>query len=255
MLTLKIKKGPFTSNIKWFCPRPKIREAFGFFEYHQCLYQKKLFGFCYESFYTIQIDLSIEEKELLANCKKNTRYEINRARREGVKFQRGNDIDQFIKFYNEFALSKNMAQISNSDLKLFGPKLYITQAVYQEEILVMHTYLFDDQIKRVCLLHTASLFRNCNDSTKHQIIGRANRFLHIEDMLYFKNIGVNVYDFGGYAVDDINEEREKINQFKKGFGGTMDKNHTIILIHFTYIYASKNYLINYKFISESVGKY
>jgi len=223
MLTLKIKKGPFTSNIKWFCPRPKLSEAFGFFEYRQSLYQKSVLGFHYDSFYTIQIDLSIEEKNLLANCKKNTRYEINRARREGVKFQIGNDIDEFVIFYNEFALSKNMAQISNSDLKLFSSKLYITQALYQEEILVMHTYLFDDQIKRVCLLHTASLFRNCNDSAKHQMIGRANRFLHFEDMLYFKNIGVKLYDFGGYAVDDINEEREKINKFKKGFGGTMIK--------------------------------
>ncbi|WP_069472144.1 hypothetical protein [Candidatus Marithrix sp. Canyon 246] len=223
MLILKIKKGPFTSNIKWFCPRPRIREAFGFFEYRQSLYQKPVLGFHYDSFYTIQIDLTSDEKTLLANCRKNTRYEINRARREGVKFQIGNDIDEFIKFYNEFALSKNMAQISNSDLKLFTPKLYITKALYQEQILVMHTYLFDDDIKRVRLLHSASLFRNCDDSIKHQIIGRANRFLHFEDMLYFKKIGVKVYDFGGYAVDDINEEREKINQFKKGFGGKIVK--------------------------------
>jgi len=223
MLTLKIKKGPFTSNIKWFCPRPKIMEAFGFYEYRYSFFQKLVLGFHYESFYTIDIDLNIEEKELLANCKKNTRYEINRARREGVKFQIGNDIDEFVKFYNEFAIAKNMAQISNSDLNLFSSKLYITQAIYQEEILVMHTYLFDDEIKRVCLLNSASLFRNCNDPKKHQMIGRANRFLHFEDMLYFKKRGVKVYDFGGYAVDDINEEREKINKFKKGFGGEVVK--------------------------------
>jgi hypothetical protein len=42
-----------------------------------------------------------------------------------VKFQIGNDIDEFVKFYNEFAIAKNMAQISKSDLNLFSSKLYI----------------------------------------------------------------------------------------------------------------------------------
>lgn len=221
MLTLKIKKGPFTSNIKWFCPRPKIREAFGFFEYDQCLYQKKLFGFCYESFYTIHVDITVDEETLLANCRKDTRYKIKRARREGIQFKIGNDFDQFVKFYNEFAISKNIATISKSDLELFRPYIHITQAVYEEEILVTHTYFFDEEIKRACLLHTASLFRNCDDSKMRQIIGRANRFLHFEEMLYFKKLGANIYDLGGIAVDDLNEDRAKINHFKKGFGGIM----------------------------------
>jgi lipid II:glycine glycyltransferase (peptidoglycan interpeptide bridge formation enzyme) len=42
-------------------------------------------------------------------------------------------------------------------------------------------------------------------------------------MLYFKSLGAKKYDLGGYAVDDSNEERQQINEFKKGFGGEIVK--------------------------------
>jgi lipid II:glycine glycyltransferase (peptidoglycan interpeptide bridge formation enzyme) len=223
MLEYKIKKGPFSSHIKWFSPRPSLQEAFGFYEYRQTLYQKPLLGFQCENFYTIHIDLSNTEESLLTNCSKSTRYKIKRARREGMQFTLSNDIEQFVKFYNKFASTKNMAPISNIDLERVQNHLHITQAIYENEILAMHTYFFDKEIKRACLYHTASLFRNVDDSSTRQLIGRANRFLHFEDMLYFKSLGAKQYDLGGYAVDDSNEERQQINEFKKGFGGEIVK--------------------------------
>lgn len=223
MLKLKIKKGPFSSNIKWFSPRPRIWEAFGFFEYRQTFYQKQILGFHYDSFYTIHIDLTSDEKTLLANCRKNTRYEINRARREGVQFALEKDINNFVRFYNEFAMSKNMATISRADIEQLHPYFYMTQAVYKNEVIVMHSYLLDQEFKRARLLHSASLFRNLKQSNDRHIIGRANRFLHFEDMLYLKKMGINIYDLGGYAVVNLDEERKQIANFKKGFGGEIVK--------------------------------
>jgi lipid II:glycine glycyltransferase (peptidoglycan interpeptide bridge formation enzyme) len=223
MLIFKTRKSLFTSHIKWFCPRPLIRDAFGFVYYRQSFYQQPVLGFHCETFYTIHIELTIDEKNLLANCGKNTRYKINRARREGVQFALENDINNFVKFYNEFATTKHMAKISSSALERMCPYLCMTQALYKNDVIVKHAYLLDEEQKRARLLHSASWFRHIEQSEERNFIGRANRFLHFEDMLYFKKMGIKIYDFGGYAVDDINKEREQINQFKKGFGGQIVK--------------------------------
>jgi lipid II:glycine glycyltransferase (peptidoglycan interpeptide bridge formation enzyme) len=223
MLEYKIKKGPFSSHIKWFSPPPSLQEAFGFYEYRQTLSQKSVLGFQCENFYTIHIDLSNTEENLLVNCSKSTRYKIKRARREGVQFSLEKDINKFLKFYNDFAITKNMAGISRADIELVSPYFYMTQALYKNEAIVMHAYLLDQELKRARLLHSASLYRNIEQSNDRNFIGRANRFLHLEDMLYFKKIGAKIYDLGGYAVDDLNAERQQINEFKKGFGGEIVK--------------------------------
>jgi lipid II:glycine glycyltransferase (peptidoglycan interpeptide bridge formation enzyme) len=53
------------------------------------------------------------------------------------------------------------------------------------------------------------------------MIGRANRLLHWEDILYFKQEGLSYYDFGGWSSDTTNLERQKINAFKESFGGVI----------------------------------
>ena len=51
---------------------------------------------------------------------------------------------------------------------------------------------------------------------KKNVIGMANRMLHIEDMYYFKDAGLKVYDWGGAGTA---EDVAGITKFKKSFGG------------------------------------
>jgi len=53
------------------------------------------------------------------------------------------------------------------------------------------------------------------------VVGRANRFLHYEDIRYFKEHGYETYDLGGYAKDTQDPKLQGINVFKESFGGTI----------------------------------
>ena len=48
------------------------------------------------------------------------------------------------------------------------------------------------------------------------LVGRANRLLHMNDILSFKELGYSTYDWGGCS--DENEDLRKIANFKRGFG-------------------------------------
>ena len=92
--------------------------------------------------------------------------------------------------------------------------------------LAWHVYY---QAKGRCsLLHTLLLFREHSDSTLRNCIGRANRFHHWQDMLRFKQLGVSIYDFGGWYEGNSDVERLRINNFKSGFGGVVVENHNCV---------------------------
>ena len=83
-----------------------------------------------------------------------------------------------------------------------------------DKLLVYHTYILDE--KRVRLYQSASQFRT-DESITTKVIGFANRYLHYEDMLFFKRIGKEQYDWGGAGRT---EDVESITKFKESFGGT-----------------------------------
>jgi len=50
------------------------------------------------------------------------------------------------------------------------------------------------------------------------MVGMANRFLHFENIKYFKENGYKEYDFGGYAYNTQDKHLQNINAFKAAFG-------------------------------------
>lgn len=180
-------------------------------------------------FVTLVSDLTLSKEELLGKCVQNCRYEVRRAYRENVevvmmdsKQIKDEDISTFLEFFESFWKSKNISFDTKSSLneELIAYRnagaLYITQAVIDDEIAVYHTYIGDDT--RIRLLHSASLYRlnSDTDGSKKNLIGMANRMLHIEDMYYFKDAGLEVYDWGGAGTA---EDVAGITKFKKSFGG------------------------------------
>jgi len=68
------------------------------------------------------------------------------------------------------------------------------------------------------LLYSAT---TVNSKVSKSEIGRANRFLHYEDIKYFKELGYRFYDLGGIAKDTQDDKLQGINKFKEGFGGEL----------------------------------
>ena len=176
---------------------------------------KPKFGFIKQEAYTAYIDISGNSEEFFSKFKKNTRYEINRAKREGVLYEIIDDIDVFFKYYNDFARSKNLELLRYDTLLKYKNHIIISQAIKGDEILSMHVHLVNNDI--AMLLYSASQFRNLTDNKARNLVGYANRFLHYEDMLYFKSRGCKTYDFGGYSYGTENEVEQRINQFKDSF--------------------------------------
>ena len=205
----------------WYA-KEKVKED-GIIIYRQAKFKPA--GEC-TVFDTLETDLQQSEEAIIANISKNGRYEIRRAEKEGVKAQvkagkslTEQDIKAFCDFFTEFWQSKGVAYEGKeelykeiSDYAAQG-NFVITSAGIGEHTCVYHTYILCEDTVR--LYHSASLYR-VDESIPRKIVGMANRYLHKEDMLYFKQNGIKTYDWGGAGKG---EEVKSITEFKASFGG------------------------------------
>ena len=217
MISYELKK--FTKI--WFAKKLNMNDMFKFVMYKQSSLTKNIFGFVRVPFYTLLIDLKEDVDILFTRIRKNTKYKINRASRDGVKFAIHEDIDTFLEYYNKFASLKELGQLKKEELIKLNQNLIITKAINEEsDTYVMHSYVCDKELKKVRLFHSASFYES-DDKKIRNLVGMANRFLHFEDMKYFKDNGYEEYDFGGYAYNTQDKHLKNINDFKSAFGGVL----------------------------------
>lgn len=208
----------------WFAEKPNPLGILNSF-YSICAYEKPMIGYTTIPYYTKIIDLATFTGEtLLQSFHKSCIYKIRRAEREGVSFHIENSFDKFESFYNEFAKEKGLPAIEKK-VRAFKTTFFITKATFNEEVIVMHSYIVDKKIGRAFMHHSASLFRDESDSGKRNIIGMANRFLHYMDMVYFLKRGYKTYDLGGYGYKSDAPEIQGINRFKDEFNGRLVREH------------------------------
>ena len=58
-----------------------------------------------------------------------------------------------------------------------------------------------------------------DESIDRKSVGFSNRYLHYAELIEYKKMGYEIYDFGGINEDESNKEQYNITLFKKGFGG------------------------------------
>lgn len=221
MLSLSLQIAPFVKGrVVWFGHKPKVWSCL-FTIYKQSSYCKSAMGYKRQPFYTKVVDLNKTEEELLKGFRKNTVYEILRAKREGAYTLIEDDRGAFVKFYNQFAMTKKLPPLTLKKLKRYGSALVISKVAIDKEDVAMHAYVADHTSQRARLLYSASLFRLEAENEEKSTIGRANRLLHFMDMIYFKKCGFNEYDLGGYAVNTKDPGLAGINHFKDGFSGQL----------------------------------
>lgn len=173
---------------------------------------------------TLIVDVSRSPQEIMDGFGKDCRYKVKRAEaRDGLDVaflpEPENHLNAFCAFYDAFAAEKGLRPCYHAWLAAAcaARQLVLTCAMQNGEPLVWHAFLVYGS--NAWLQYTASCFRK-RDNTYRAVVGRANRWLHWQEMLRFRQMGISRYDWGGLFEDESASERAGINRFKKEFGGT-----------------------------------
>ena len=169
--------------------------------------------------HTLEVDLQKDINLIFANFSKQIRQQVKVSEKEGTTCHFKNDVESFVAFFNEFAVKKNTYQTSESRIKDIGENLKLSFAINNGVILAAHSYLIDKEIGIVRNLHSAT--KRLDENYDRNLIGRANKFLTVTDIIYFKEQGFKIFDFGGFAKDTENESLKGINNYKLQFGGEL----------------------------------
>lgn len=215
--------GPLVYRKRWFARRAYDAEPL-LTMYPQFLGEEPPPGWKVEPFVTVLNPLDADRDGLLARMKKGTAYEIRRAEeKDGVRFLEDLPPDDFLRFYNGFARRKGLGVLGPAHLGSLGDHGW-TSGVHLGTVLVaVHAYVLDPEEGRARLLYSAQAQEGAVDRAA---LGRANRWLHLRDMLALQARGFWLYDWGGITEPGSDPEREGITQFKLGFGGEVSREWT-----------------------------
>ena len=176
-------------------------------------------------FHTLMTDLTLSGEELLSQINKNVRYEIRRNGKESVECRTYTSkelsknpevIKNFTDMYETMYKEKGKNQVINSaQLEAYMKKeAFLLTGIYEGGTpLVFHSYIVGKE--QVRLLHSVSDFRSV--SVDSNLIARANKRLHWDDICMFQDQGKQLYDWGG--VSSL-ENPNGIDAFKFKFGGS-----------------------------------
>ncbi len=186
--------------------------------------------------YTPISDLTLEENELLMKVRKTCRNEIRRAEKDNLDifFFDSATINNNIEILNEFeaAYKKFAEDLKNEMVSSAYNRNKITQYLKSNcfflseakrgSLSVYHAYVYDED--EAVLIYSVSDFRD--DSVDRNLAGRANRYLHFQDMIMFKHRGLKVYDWGNVSNP---ENPNGIDNFKLSFGGDIKKKYNVLV--------------------------
>jgi hypothetical protein len=175
---------------------------------------------------TLLVDLTLSDDELLKQMAKGTRYEVQRGMtRDGLAAEvlvapAPEEVSAFADYYDRFAEAKGLSRVFRPRLEALAQSGLLTLSHVTRdsgEPLAWHAYARSEE--RAMLMLSASQFRDYEDSKDRSLMGRANRYLHWEDMLGFKAASCSVYDLGGVDLVGRDPATARIAAFKRGFGG------------------------------------
>lgn len=222
----------------FFAKKINLFDAFSLKQFVHSFFIKKVWGFKYDVGYTLHSDLSLTEDVLLQQFSSTCRNEVRRSIKDGIVCSEQKNIDEYISFFNDFASQKAINGVDAKRVASYGKNFIVFKAELDGEVLAMHSLLVDYDSSIVLLLTSANA--RFEDSKKRTIIGRANRYLHYYEMLYFKEHGLKIYDWGGIAKEDdvvVNPGLKGVNDFKLSFGGTQIEN--IVYSSYLFLFAQK----------------
>jgi len=197
--------------------------------------------------HTFELDLGKSEDEILANMRKNTRYEIRKAKRLGVKVEKSKDLKDIDILYDLQMETVKRAhfvpfskQFFKDEFKTFvkDNQALIFKSIYKNKVLAAAIIIF---YGREAAYHYAG-----SSSEMRKI--PSTYALQWEAIKEAKKRGCERYNFWGVAPPDSPKHRFwGVTIFKRGFGGKRRA-----YLHAQDLPTSPFYFLNY-FI-ESVRK-
>ena len=185
---------------------------------------------------TIMIDLTRPADDLFAEVQKDARYKIKRAEREGVTFvalapPSDADMAEFNVAHADLEARVNRPKIDFAKQKLLATRqreFVLTKSLDADgKPVSWHLYLSFQG--RARLVHTVTILLDKNSTQDKNFAGRANRFHHWKDILYFKERGLTLFDFGGWVAPGEDAKMRSISEFKEGFGGKVVECHNAVI--------------------------
>jgi hypothetical protein len=191
-------------------------------------------AYCREVIPTLVIDLTQSLEEIWSNINKKTRQKIRQAKGDNLVFSvtetpGENDIHAFFDFLDAFRAWKHLRRRPLSRTSgivrafAFSGHLRLSKiSTADGKVLTWELYLVTN---RATNLMGASdpHYRFSAQSAERQLLGRADRSHLWQDICYFKEKGVPMYDFGGWYSGKSDPEMLNINRFKEEFGGKVVK--------------------------------
>jgi lipid II:glycine glycyltransferase (peptidoglycan interpeptide bridge formation enzyme) len=168
---------------------------------------------------TLQLDLKKSEEQLLRAMRKNTRYLVKKAEKQGVKVIQSMDIkdidilyklqletverQHFIPFKKEYFIKEFENFLKDNKVRIF-------KALYQRKVLSIALIIFYGK---------EAVYHYSGSSSAWRKIP-ASYLLQWEAIKEAKKQGCQVYNFWGIAPGDNPHHRfAGVTLFKKGFGG------------------------------------
>ncbi len=167
--------------------------------------------------HTIELDLEQDIEVIFSNFSKQIRQQAKIAEKEGIVCTFNHNVGEFVSFFNDFAAKKNTYSVSKRRIEEMGESLQLSFAMYDGQVLAAHSYLIDREIGIVRHHHSAT--KRLDDNYDKNLIGRANKYLTVKNIEYFKEQNFKIFDFGGYAAETTDESLIGINKYKLLFGG------------------------------------
>lgn len=163
-------------------------------------------------FTTMHINLLQSPEDLLGSYKYALRYDIKNALDLGLKIQRAAYLPEAEALFQKTADAHPDLVLYPSWLLREQKGKYYSAIIHPDHgMIAAHLHIHDAEEKIALLLINASDFRSYHDKNIQALIASANKLLFHDDFLFFKELGAEKYDFGGYT--------KETKSFKKLFEG------------------------------------
>lgn len=169
---------------------------------------------------TYQLNLQNQNPEsVLSNFNSKFARDVRHADKLGLEFKTGTEyLDDFYKVYQQTSKHTGMYTDSldyfTSAIAIFTDKHCAFSVAYENNEPIGGLFMLKTPYK-VCITHTGT-----NRNSK---VHGAIRWLHYKNILESIYQNTKYYDFMGVRVNSKNNKLKGVFDFKKGFGGELDK--------------------------------
>ncbi|MDE2135622.1 MAG: hypothetical protein KGJ49_13625 [Alphaproteobacteria bacterium] len=185
---------------------------------------------------TVVVDLGQPEEALWNGVESKTRKVIRQAVRDGVQVGIVPELtaekwSAFRAAYGELrSRRKNADPLGVGQIgELMEKGIFVMTTSHDTNgnVLSWHSYVRCHG--RARLLNTVSAIDPERGTHWNNLVGRAHRLHHWNDMLLFKGQGVGLYDLGGVYRGTVDQQQINIANFKLSFGGKQAETYDSVL--------------------------